>query len=57
MAPKWFDINNIPYDQMWEDDQYWLPKVLKGENIKAIFKFDKDLDLVKKDVNIMSSLI
>ena len=28
MAPKWFNINEIPFTEMWEDDILWLPKVL-----------------------------
>ncbi|KAF9210157.1 hypothetical protein BGZ49_003611 [Haplosporangium sp. Z 27] len=32
MRPQWFDIADIPYDQMWEDDRVWLPKVLEGHD-------------------------
>ena len=28
MAPAWFPITEIPYNRMWDDDQYWLPLVL-----------------------------
>lgn len=38
MAPKWFDIDNIPYEEMFNDDQYWLPYILKGKKIKAFSK-------------------
>jgi len=40
MAPKWFDLHEIPYENMWSDDPYWLPQVLKGEKISADFKLD-----------------
>lgn len=39
MAPKWFSTDHLPFDEMWPDDWYWLPMVLKGNNIKARFKF------------------
>lgn len=28
MEPQWFNIQKVPYDQMWQDDKYWLPSVL-----------------------------
>lgn len=40
--PKWFSISSLPYNQMWEDDIHWLPKVLRGEEVKMRFFFDKD---------------
>jgi len=42
MIPKWFDTSNIPYNQMWPDDLYWLPLVLKGKGIEASFTFSPD---------------
>lgn len=40
MRPKWFKKDNIPYKKMWQDDVYWLPKVLRGQKIKGTFTFD-----------------
>jgi 8-oxo-dGTP pyrophosphatase MutT (NUDIX family) len=37
MSPKWFDVGDIPYDQMWVDDKYWLPQVIEGRGIQAEF--------------------
>jgi len=45
MKPAWFKVKVIPYDDMWPDDLYWLPEVLKGYFVKATFKFGKD-DLI-----------
>jgi len=39
MFPKWFDINQIPYDKMWEDDKIWFPKVIAWEKIEFEFDF------------------
>lgn len=41
MAPKWFSIDTIPYEQMWSDDKYWLPLLLQGKTFKGKFLFDK----------------
>ena len=40
MKPQWFAINKIPYDHMWSDDKLWLPKILAGKKIQALFIFD-----------------
>lgn len=40
--PLWFDIVDIPYDEMWADDRIWLPRVLAGERVDGRFIFDKD---------------
>lgn len=37
--PLWIPLNDIPYHEMWEDDQFWLPKVLSGSAIDGWFTF------------------
>lgn len=32
MRPQWFTFADVPYDQMWEDDQIWLPMLLNGQD-------------------------
>ena len=53
--PKWFKIDELPLNQMWEDDKYWIKKVLKGEKIYAKFKF-KQWKLVDKEIYSLVSL-
>ncbi|WP_069806681.1 8-oxo-dGTP diphosphatase [Vulcanisaeta thermophila] len=38
--PTWFSIESIPYDSMWDDDKYWLPKILSGSRVYARFVFN-----------------
>jgi len=45
IAPKWFDLSKIPYDQMWIDAQFWVPEVLKGNKLRATFQYDHDLKI------------
>lgn len=40
VKPVWFTVDEIPYDEMWEDDRYWLPKVLEGKKVRGEFWFE-----------------
>lgn len=46
MCPKWFSIQEIPYDSMWEDDIFWLPQILRGEKISGKIVFDSNNEKV-----------
>jgi 8-oxo-dGTP diphosphatase / 2-hydroxy-dATP diphosphatase len=41
MKPEWFAFDQIPYEQMWSDDQYWLPLLLAGKRFEGKFHFDR----------------
>ena len=56
MKPEWFDIQEIPYDKMFEDDSYWLPLVLEGKKIKANFRFDENWKMLSKEIEEVSNL-
>lgn len=56
MAPVWYPRNAIPYDKMWEDDQYWLPEVLKGNSVNGNFVFDANNKLKQHEVRVVDSL-
>ncbi len=47
--PEWFFLNNIPFDRMWEDDIFWLPKTLKEKFVYGEFYFE-DWNLKKHKV-------
>ncbi len=53
--PLWFDVDKIPYDQMWEDDKYWLPLLISNKKFLGRFWF-KDWKLIKGEVYELSSL-
>ena len=55
MAPKWFKIDEIPYDHMFADDKYWLPRVLDGQTLKARFKFDKNWTMEDYEIKEVDS--
>ncbi len=37
---KWFNLKEIPYAEMWEDDLHWLPKLLEGKMFSGYFIYD-----------------
>lgn len=46
MQPRWFSFQEIPFEEMWQDDAYWLPIVLRGRAIQAEFTFAEDNETV-----------
>lgn len=40
--PEWFRFEDVPYDEMWDDDRLWLPLLFDGETFAGTFRFDAD---------------
>ncbi|MBL7053433.1 MAG: 8-oxo-dGTP diphosphatase [Candidatus Portnoybacteria bacterium] len=53
MAPKWFNLDKIPFDQMWDDDKHWLPHVLEEKKLKAKFVFDKEEKIADQNIEVV----
>lgn len=49
--PLWIEVEAIPYHNMWEDDQYWLPALLEGQQFAGQYIFDDD-KLIDHTINI-----
>ena len=41
-AEKAFNEEELPIGQMWEDDRYWLPLLVKGIKFQGVFEFTSD---------------
>lgn len=58
MRPEWFLPTAIPYQEMWPDDEYWLPLLLAGKRFRGSFHFDRPSDgtytsrILKQKLNI-----
>ncbi len=39
---EWFPEDNLPLDQMWQDDRYWLPLLVNRERFRGLFWFSAD---------------
>lgn len=56
MRPQWYQTDAIPYENMWEDDKYWLPQVLQGQKVQGTFIFDSDDKLLKHTITPVDTL-
>lgn len=53
MRPVWFDIDQVPFAQMYPTDQAWLPIILENRGyFEAAFKFDLENNLIDQKVVI-----
>lgn len=50
-VPLWCKLDDIPYDKMWKDDIYWLPKVIDGRSFLGRFVFEGE-EVVWGDVEL-----
>jgi 8-oxo-dGTP diphosphatase len=41
---KWFSIDALPFDEMWDDDQYWYRLALEGIRLEGWFYFSGDFE-------------
>jgi 8-oxo-dGTP diphosphatase len=39
-TPLWFGVDQLPFHEMWEDDQLWLRQALDGKYFRGFFVFD-----------------
>ncbi len=53
MKPAWFSVEDVPFDQMWPDDIFWVPEVIKDKKVKAFFLFGKNDVIKDKKVKIV----
>lgn len=56
MRPQWFELEDIPFVQMWPDDVYWFPILLRKKKFLGYFKFqghDTILDYRLEEVDEM----
>src|SRR5690242_7726792 len=44
---RWFGLADLPLDEMWDDDKYWLGLMLSGSKFDASFYFDRNNVAVK----------
>ncbi|MDO8335377.1 MAG: 8-oxo-dGTP diphosphatase [Candidatus Saccharibacteria bacterium] len=56
MAPKWFKISDIPFNNMWQDDPFWLPQALAGKKVFGTYTYGSDNNMLTHDVKVVENL-
>lgn len=50
MKPRWFHVDEIPFDDMWPDDEHWFPLLLAGKKFKGKFLFGESDIILEKEL-------
>ena len=50
MRPEWFDIKDIPFEEMWPDDKHWFPLFFADKKFRGEFLFDEANSII--DMNL-----
>ncbi|XP_050479710.1 oxidized purine nucleoside triphosphate hydrolase-like [Bombus huntii] len=56
MRPKWYNLKDIPFKQMWPDDEYWFPYMLRGELFRGYFLYRGQDLILKYNIETMEEL-
>ncbi len=56
MKPEWFEIDKIPFENMWPDDKYWLPLLLAGKKFKGKFVFGQSDVILSQELTEVKEL-
>lgn len=57
MRPEWFSVDSLPFKSMWDDDSFWLPRVLNGEKIEGWFSFDESNKVSEHKISNMEAAV
>ena len=41
---RWFDVDALPFQEMWEDDRYWSRLALEGKQFEGWFYYSGDFE-------------
>ena len=54
---KWFHIQALPFEEMWEDDRYWCPLALQRKHFQGWFYFSRDFKkLIDHRIEVIGSM-
>ena len=50
MKPQWFHVAEIPFNEMWPDEKYWIPLLLSGKKFKGKFLFSESNAVLEQEL-------
>lgn len=50
IEPTWFSINELPVEKMFTDNKLWVPQVLNGKRVEAIFLYDENHQVIDSKI-------
>lgn len=56
MRPQWFDLEKIPFQDMWEDDKYWIPLFLENKKFKGRFLFNQNHHIIDSHLEEVANI-
>ena len=55
-APFWSPVEAVPYGEMWEDDEHWLPLMIQGKSFTAYFTFEGE-KMLTREVEVREEML
>ncbi len=56
IIPSWYNIDEIPFEKMLQDDLLWIPYVLKGEKVVGKVKFDENMNMLSHNFKTVENI-
>ena len=56
MRPRWFNLDAVPFDKMWPDDEHWYPMFVAGKKFTGTFWFTNTTTIVRQELREVESL-
>ncbi|MDP2874442.1 MAG: 8-oxo-dGTP diphosphatase [bacterium] len=56
MKPQWFQVDEIPFKEMWPDDPYWMPLFLGGKKFKGKFLFGESDIILEQELTEVAEM-
>lgn len=53
MRPKWFHVDEIPFQSMFPDDFHWIPLFLQGRKFRGRFLFGESNEILEQELSIL----
>ncbi|MFA6520675.1 MAG: 8-oxo-dGTP diphosphatase [Candidatus Paceibacterota bacterium] len=50
MSPRWFNLNEIPFNEMWADDKHWLHLFFENKKFKGEYLFNNSNQILRKKI-------